>query len=130
MFNFPRHKYQAAKGIHIHNTVCVYARVLPVTCVFSSVKSQSVQPGLECIQTQLPKLRFVSPSPGTMDCQIPLLNLCLVLFDVVAVQFLYCIWNELSVRRKPIADTILNSTPPRHPVVSWRLAYVTETGTC
>lgn len=45
------------------------------------------------------KMRFVSPSTGTMDCQIPLLNLCFVLFfEVVAGLFLYFMWNGLSVR--------------------------------
>lgn len=72
----------------IYITLCLCQSLTSHMCVQLGKESEC-QAGLECIQTQLPKLRFVSPSPGTVDCQIPLLNLCLVLFDVVAVQFLY-----------------------------------------
>lgn len=76
--------------------------------------------------TRLPKLRSVTLSTGTVDCQIPVVNLCLVLFfDVAAVPFLYFIWSGLSVRWKHTMDTILNWPPQRHSAVLGSLAYVT-----
>lgn len=77
--------------------------------------------------TRLPTLSSVTLSPGTVDRQIPVVNLCLVLFfDVAAMPFLYFIWSGLSVRWKHIMDTILNWPPQRHSAVLGSLACVTE----